>query len=164
MATKPSNSGVIVALIPDETYTRIRPTTDDHHLTVAYLGRYNDEDLTEKALRSLWGTLSEQLNFRVACEVTGETMFWTGERDGWAHVDLIDGQLLPEVRCLTQEFLALHGIEIKSEHGFLPHITRRYIKNPDNQTLIHTRNRPKFNMAKIGIWAGDMRLERDLPK
>lgn len=162
MAKKPSNSGVIIALIPDDAYTRIRPMTEDHHLTVAFLGRYDDEQLTEKALKAFWANLSTQVNFKIQCEVAGETLFWTGERDGWAHVDLVDGPLLPEVRCLVHEFLTLHDLPLQERHGFLPHITRRYIKNPENQTMIHTRNRPKFTLNKLALWAGDWRLEQEL--
>lgn len=136
--------------------------TEDHHLTVAYLGRYDDEALTEKELRAFWANFSKEVNFKVPCEVAGETMFWTGEKDGWAHVDLIDGILLPEVRCLAQEFLALHDLPLGDRHGFLPHITRRYIKNPENQTMIHTRNRPKFTLDRVALWAGDYRLESKL--
>lgn len=160
--SKPTNSGVIVALLPDETYVRTRPTIDDHHLTVAFIGRYDDEDITPKALRGYWEGLTNLWVNRIECEVTAQAMFDTP--DGWAHVDLIDGPLLPSCRSIVEDLLPVYGLPMDTRHGFLPHITRRYIKhNSSGQIeLVQRRDKLRFTLNRLALWAGDTRFETEL--
>lgn len=164
MADKPSNSGVIVALIPDESYRRIRPTTTDHHLTIAFLGRYDDERITDKKLKDFWNAVTSLKSWQqpVQCRVTAEAMFDTP--DGWAHVDLIDGPELPNIRCMVQEFLDIYSLPLDRRHGFLPHMTRRYIPKGHREHIEFTQRTGQFafTLNRLALWAGDTRFELEL--
>jgi hypothetical protein len=160
MADRPTNAGVIVALIPDEPYTARRQTIEEHHLTVAYLGKYSDPDLNDSALTGFFESLVRLWDLKIRAKIAGQTYFSTP--DGWAHVDLIDAPFLPDFRGIVGELLDVHGLPISRDHGLLPHITRRYIKSPSPMSLIHNKETLNFSFERVALWAGDLRLERPL--
>lgn len=160
MTDRPTNSGVIVALLPDEPYTARRQQTADHHLSVVYLGKYDDDALVPDALTSFWNNLVKLWEIKIKAKVTGESIFATP--DGWAHVDLIDAPYLPDFRAIVGELIDVHGLPLSRDHGLLPHITQRYIKNPNPPTLIHSKHDIRFSFERVALWAGDFRLERPL--
>ena len=161
MTTKsPTNAGVIVALLPDADYVSMRPTTSDHHLTVLYLGRLTDEEINPKALTSYWKNLMKLWDVKIEGEITAETMFHTP--DGWAHVDLVNAPYLPDFRSLAQELLDVHGLPLGRTHGFIPHITRRYIRASSQIEFVHRKEKPKLTLDRLAIWAGETRYVNDL--
>lgn len=159
MATK--NDGVIVALLPNEEYTRLRPATQNHHMTVAYIGTLNDEAVTEEKLEKFWDSLSRTWTHPLQAKVTAETAFPIGDNE-WAYVDLIDVPFLPDYRSIVQELLELHGIPLSREFGLLPHITKRYAKAVGNVEMVHTVFQPRFTFTKSVLWAGDRHFELEL--
>lgn len=161
MIDRPKNAGVIVGLIPSEEYTRLRPSTRDHHLTVTFLGGYDDPEITQAKLEKLWESLTGIWKHTLKAQVTGETVFDNGG-DEWAFVDLIDCPFLPDYRSIVQELLELHDLPLSRKHGLLPHITKRYSKTQGSIELVHNRNYPTFWFDKQVIWAGDERWESDL--
>ena len=149
---------MILALLPDQEYVRLRPTIDEHHMTVLYLGRYDDEEITEKALKEYWKGLLKLWPYQISAQVTAESLFDTP--DGWAHVDLIDSPILPDFRALSQDLLEVYGLPMDRTHGFLPHITRRYLRKSASQEMIHHGGRKlNFTFDRVALWAGDLRLE-----
>jgi 2'-5' RNA ligase len=161
MTKVPKNAGVIVGLLPSEEYTRLRPSTRDHHLTVAFIGGYDDPQITPEKLIRLWDSMIKLAPAPLQAQVTGETVFDNGG-DEWAFVDLIDCPWLPDYRSIVTELLELHGLPLSRKHGLLPHITKRYSKTQGAIELVHNRNYPKFWFDKQVIWAGDERFEMEL--
>lgn len=157
---KPTNSGVIVALLPSREYTDVRPTIADHHLTVAFLGRYDDPSINDKAVKGFWADLEKLWSFKIQAEVTAESVFSTP--DGWAHVDLVNAPFLPDFRSITQELLDLHGLPLRRDFGLLPHMTKRYVQSANPIEVVHRKMNLHFTFNRVGLWLGDERLERDL--
>lgn len=161
-------NGVIVTLLPDQTYVRARPTTTDHHLTVMSLGNIGHPDLTPKALKGYWRNMVKMWGATqpVQAEVTAEAMFdvqWGRNTRKWAHVDLIDSPFLPSFRSVSEELLQVHGLPLDEAHGFLPHITRRYInQDRDHIQFVQRTGKFKFTFDRMAIWAGDERFELEL--
>lgn len=160
MTLRPQNSGVIVALLPSKEYTDTRQTISDHHLTVAFLGKYDDPDINDKAVGYFWDMLTQLWDLKLRARLTGETVFATP--DGWAHVDLIDAPFLPDFRAIVQEALDVTGLPLSRDRGFIPHITRRYVQTPEPLQLIHREQKLKFSLDRVALWRGDERLERPL--
>jgi 2'-5' RNA ligase len=157
---KPKNSGVALVLLPSKSYREHRPTTTNHHLTVAFLGRYDDPSITSKQLFIFWRAFTKEPRPKLEAQLAGESWFTTP--DGWAHVDLIDVPYLPDFRAELQASLEAHDLPISRVHGLLPHITQRYKQSPDPQTMVHTGQRIRFALDKVALWAGDSRFIKEL--
>ena len=160
MTTKQQNNGVIVALLPSREYTDSRPTIVDHHLTVVYLGKQSDPEITDKAVNNFWEMLGKLWEIKIRAKIAGETVFPTPQ--GWAHVDLIDAPFLPDFRAIAQEALDVTGLPVCRDIGFIPHITRRYIQQTDPIEMVHRETRLKFALDRVVLWRGDQRYERPL--
>lgn len=157
---KPSNTGVVLALLPSKSYVAHRQMTTNHHLTVALLGRYDDPAITSTQLFRFWKSFTAEPRPKLEAQLAGESMFPTP--DGWAHVDLIDVPLLPDFRAEVAQALAEHDLPLSRVHGLLPHITIRYKQSAEPQTLVHQGQKLRFALDKVALWAGDARLEKEL--
>lgn len=157
---KPSNTGVVLALLPSKSYVAHRQMATDHHLTVASIGRYDDPSITSTQLFRFWRFFTAEPRPKLEAQLAGESMFSTP--DGWAHVDLIDAPYLPDFRAEVQAALEQFDLPINRVHGLLPHITIRYKQSAEPQTLVHSGQRLRFALDRVALWFGDGRLEKVL--
>jgi 2'-5' RNA ligase len=151
---------VIVALLPDDNYARLRPGAKNPHLTVAHLGTPDDPELNPRALRDLFKTITALWPIKLKSSVVAETAFDTP--DGWAHVDLVNAPFLPDFRSIVQESIELHGMPLSRDYGLMPHITRRYVKGVPYLEIVHRKLSIDFYLNRLVIWSADDKLEQEL--
>lgn len=156
-----NNTGVIVARLPSREYTDKRQTIVDHHLTIAWLGKIDDPDINDKSVKNFWDMMGKLWELKLKAQVAGETVFPIGS-SMWAHVDLIDAPFLPDLRAIVAEAIDVTGLPLDRTHGFIPHITRRYVQNPQPVELTHRADKLHFSLDKLVLWRGDKRLETNL--
>lgn len=128
--------GVMIALSPSvEMSTRLSASVDGHgvapekpeeiHLTVAYLGKAGEISLDDvlAAMRPVAAALSP-----ISGRIGGLGVFAGGEENVlYASPDIAD---LHDLRTAVVESLRAKGIEVKSDHGYVPHITLGYSDDP----------------------------------
>ena len=152
-------------LIPDRTYTRARPKTKDHHLSVAFFGVDLRPELVAD-LRGVCRLVASRINGPIAAEANGIGIF-NANNDGFAVVDLIDGIGTLMVRNMFEDVYrnSTSGLQIDTTHGFTPHITREYLSKEDE---FYASIDPgqiddlEFNFIAIGVWSGNERYEVSL--
>lgn len=147
-------------LLPSKSYIAHRQMAQNHHLTVAYLGRYDDPEISSIQLIKFWKSFTKTPRPKLEAVVTGESMFSTP--DGWAHVDLIDAPYLPEFRADVARALEEHDLPLNRTHGLLPHITIRYKQSQEPQTLVHSGQKIRFAFDRLALWAADSKFEIQL--
>lgn len=152
----PSNAGVVIVLLPSKSYVAHRQMTQDHHLTVANLGRYDDPSISSVQLFKFWKSFTKLPRPKLEAQVAGESMFLTP--DGWAHVDLIDAPYLPDFRAEVQIALEQFDLPLSRVHGLLPHMTIRYKQSQEPQTLVHSGQKIRFAFDQLALWAADSRF------
>lgn len=152
---------VVIVLIPDAKYTKARPKTTDHHLTLAYYGLASD--LTPEAKSRLRNVVNHLATSAAGTSGTanGIGIFDAGN-DGFAVVDLIDGNDTSLMRQFLQSVDTLDGATINKRHGFTPHMTREFVLKEDD---VYAEISPdmidniKFKWTAVGLWMGDERYE-----
>jgi len=159
------SSGVIIALLPDDTYVQARPKVVDPHLTVAYFGSV---DLLSQDGRSRLGTTINVLRRSFAAPIrakaNGVGLFDAGQ-DGFAKVDLIDGIEVFRVRLAVELLFqgnGLDGVTIDYTHGFTPHMTREFLSHDDEFYAVigpEEIDNLSFTFDRIGLWCGDERYQ-----
>jgi 2'-5' RNA ligase/8-oxo-dGTP pyrophosphatase MutT (NUDIX family) len=135
-----SNPYLMVAVVPPEHVSAalaesMEPLTrhdpeppEEHHVTMLYLGKEKDHTPAQRA--KLPGLVREwascQQPFTVRVQGAG-TFANEGQHTVHALVDMPDGHHL---RKSLEEHLAGHGISWPRDHGFAPHLTLAYSKQP----------------------------------
>ena len=153
------NTGVIVALVPDETYKRYRREIALPHLTVGFLGRVSSVE--PQVVRNFAKTLQAEWTEKLSADIAGITLFSTP--DGWALVDLINAPWLPTLRALVEELSLTFDLPLDRRFGLCPHITRRYLGATPTRTLEHRKqNVPPFYLDTLGVWIGDEQINSTL--
>jgi 2'-5' RNA ligase len=94
---------------------------DDMHITIAYTGDAADVD--PEALNAAAKALASRPPFTAM--ISGHARFTGGEQD--CIVALADSPTLEKLRGDARAALGEQGIAIPSEHGFVPHLTIRYL-------------------------------------
>ncbi len=151
----------VIVLIPSAKYVKARPKTTDHHLTLAYYGLASDLTVEAKSrLRNLVQHLATSA-VGTGGTASGIGVFDAGG-DGFAVVDLIDGNDSSLLRQFLQNADGLDGATINKRHGFTPHMTREFVPKGDE---VYAEITPdmidniKFRWAAVGCWIGDERFE-----
>jgi len=99
----------------------------DLHMTLAYLGDHLEEDLPFlcAAVRRFASRLEP-----LAATITGTAQFGN-EEDGIPYVALVDCSGLPTFREALVGYLQEEvGILVAKNHGYTPHVTLAYVKEP----------------------------------
>lgn len=155
----------VIVLIPDAKYVKARPKTADHHLTLAYYGLASEISPEGKSrLRNLVQHLGQSAR-GTGGTANGIGIFDAGATDGFAVVDLIDGNDTSLMRQFLQSSDTLDGATINKRHGFMPHMTREFVLKEDD---VYAEISPdmidniKFKWAAVGLWMGDERFEVSL--
>lgn len=101
---------------------------NDLHLTIAYLGDTANVD----TVKTLWG-LFETADYQPFIEgkVQGMARFISGDEQD-AFVLTFDSPQIVPLRQKLANTLDWRGVQIPSEHGFIPHITLAYIGKDDD--------------------------------
>jgi 2'-5' RNA ligase len=150
-------SGVIICLIPDETYVAARPDIVDPHMTLAYFGK--SEEMHHSAERRLKATVDQMARWGspVAAKANGWG-FFDNVMPEMVFVDLIDA---PESHTLYNQLVILYSghpnIPMDRTHGFTPHISNRKVQKGDMVDI----GTPviEFEFTKVALWFGDEKYE-----
>ena len=146
--------GAIIALFPSEDDAQQLAVVDgipasELHITLAYLGNELSEEQAD-LIRAFLPVFAKELE-PLEATVTGVSRFT--ETDGeTANVLLIDGKDFPEFRQALTGVMWTLGIEIPSEHGFIPHITLLY---SGDEILTEQRNGIPLLFSAVSFSRGD---------
>lgn len=151
--------GVIICLIPDQTYRDARPDVVDPHLTLAYFGRTTDENLVNTKVSSHRKTVDRLAFWNAPIEAKANGLGVLIEAPSVV-VDLIDS---PELVGFYRDIVTTYAgslTPVNMTHGFLPHMTiekldpnEHYCMVPDQLEVV------EFTFTAIGLWYGDLRYE-----
>lgn len=156
-----------IMLIPDNRLRSRRPDVPEIHLTLAYLGRFPENDPRMGRVRSTIHAIANRL-IGIGGVANGTAIF--PERDRFAVADLIDGI---EVFYARKHVESLFGkasgayetldVSVDYTHGFTPHITRQYVMAEDATTDLLLPAEPiEFGFEAIGLWHGSNHYEVSL--
>lgn len=121
----PRHTGAMVALYPDPDVAAslVVPggeNVSDMHLTLAYLGDTEEESIDYDAVQAATARWARRFG-PVLARINGTGQFHND--DGTCTVALVDSGELPAAREALVSALGAEGVEVKSDHGFTPHIT-----------------------------------------
>jgi len=138
---KANRNGVMVAFyLPSETWEILAPFSEippeELHLTLAYLGTIEEQETTFDQLVECLAQFAKDAD-PIFGALSGVARFYNVEEDGTnAVVALFDSSALPEWRQRLIEHMEWRNqgqIKVSRKHGFIPHITVRYV---DQQTTV----------------------------
>jgi 2'-5' RNA ligase len=158
MADQPDHSGsAMLALYPDLDIaaTFALPgglPAQSLHVTIVYAGDAADVD--SGALIAAAQALAARNAF--AATVSGSARFIGGAND--ALVSIVDSPAIEDLRRDALEQCAERGIEVPREHGYVSHLTRRYLDPADPDPLGRTASTP-INFTAISAVHGDTRVD-----
>lgn len=160
-------SSTCIMLIPDKSFRDRRPHVEEIHLTLAYLGRFEDGAVLAPARRQIH-SIAKHIGGPI--KATANAVGILPDRDSVAIVDLIDGI---DVFYARKHVEALFGmasgaydqldVRVDYTHGFLPHITNTYLTPEDAQDVLFGEILPgtpiEFTFDAIGLWHGKNHYE-----
>lgn len=124
------SDGVMVAFYPSEdlsNYLMPFSKMDDLHLTLAYLGTLGEQAIGLEDAAACLSCFAE-FSLPVHGRLNGIARFYGVEDGKDVIVALFDSPELPRWRQQLAEALELDQLRIRSEHGFIPHITLDYVE------------------------------------
>ena len=156
-----------IMLIPDESFRRQRSYVDEIHLTLAYLGRFPENDNRLAQVRRQIHSIAKRIG-KIPATANGTAIF--PERERFAVADLIDGI---DVFYARKTVEALFGrasgsydtldVKVDYTHGFTPHITREYLTISEFDAMPASVLLPvlpvDFTFDAIGLWHGKNHYE-----
>jgi len=152
-----------IMLVPDATYAKHRPDTEDAHLTVAYFGNYPHGAYEVAALNKAVHSIAKQIGKPIEAHANAVGLF--PDRDRFAVVDLIDGIGTFYARRHVENIFGPHGVApgyptIDYTHGFTPHVTREYLSaDAITAEMVLPTSPFEFTFEAIGLWHGQNHYE-----
>ena len=160
-------SSTCIMLIPDKSFQARRPHVEEIHLTLAYLGRFDDSPALFQTRRQIH-QIAKHIGGPIKATANAVGIF--PDRDSFALVDLIDGI---DVFYARKHVEALFGkasgaydqleVRVDYTHGFTPHVTNQYITAEDAQDILFGEILPAepfdFTFDAIGLWHGPNHYE-----
>jgi 2'-5' RNA ligase len=132
MVYKANHIGVIIALflpnyLADKLALLDGEAPDELHITLAYLGKIDEVDNITDLLSIVWRRWASYKR-PFSANINGIGRFNTNEGDEkTAFIALVDSPIFPEFREDLILTLMAAGYHPNFEHGFIPHITLKYI-------------------------------------
>lgn len=155
---KANNTGAMVALfLPDEVAEQIVVPgglpPEELHTTLAYLGEAENIPDPAKLRRNVedFARSSAPLSARLG----GVIRFNGGDEQAFCAA--LDAPKLPDLRQRLVERLADIGIPAKTNHGFTPHITLKYLK-PDEPAPLNNVPEIEFLIDHLTLALADERI------
>jgi 2'-5' RNA ligase len=154
-------------LIPDKSFQARRPHVEEIHLTLAYLGRFEDGSALAQVRRQIH-QIAKHIGGPIKATANAVGIF--PDRSSFALVDLIDGI---DVFYARKHVEALFGrasgsydslpVKVDYTHGFTPHVTNTYLTEEDAQDILFGEILPsdpiEFTFDSIGLWHGHNHYE-----
>jgi 2'-5' RNA ligase len=153
-----------IMLVPGKALRDRRPDVFEIHLTLAYLGRFTENDTRLAPVRRTLHNLAKNIG-PVYGVANGTAIF--PERERFAVADLIDGIEVFYARKMVESLYgrasgAYDSLDVKVDytHGFTPHITREYVMAEDATPDLLLPTEPvEFQFEAIGLWHGSNHYE-----
>lgn len=153
-----------IMLVPGKALRERRPDVFEIHLTLAYLGRFPENDKRLSRVRPMIHSIANRIQ-GIKGKANGTAIF--PERERFAVADLIDGI---DVFYARKHVEALFGhasgaydslpVQVDYTHGFTPHITREYVMADDATPDLLLPTEPiEFEFEAIGLWHGSNHYE-----